>query len=74
MLDRAGSSVVDPPRIVHPCQDVAVSVLYAIDPFVPLTMMRMLEPNTIAAMGCFVVPPGVSQDDDQTPPDLRDLC
>ena len=74
MLERAGSTGVDPPRLVQPCQPDAERMLYVMERFVPLTIMRMLEPCAIAAIRASVVPLGVSQFDDQAPPDGRDLC
>ena len=73
MLDKAGSMDVDPPRGVQPRQTDAESVLYEIEPFVPATMMRMSEPCAVTAIGSLVMPPGLPQLDDQTPPAGRDL-
>lgn len=73
MVDRAGAMGVDPPRGVQPRQTDAESVLYEIEPFVPLTIMRMSEPCGVTAMGSLVMPPGLSQLDDQTLPAGRDL-
>ena len=74
MLERAGSTGVDPPRLVQPCQPDAERMLCAMDRFVLPTIMRMLEPCAIAAIRASVVALGVSQFDDHAAPDGRDLC
>src|SRR5438093_11371763 len=55
-LDRAGGREVAPPRLVHPCHTDPASALQKIPPFVPLTMMAIVDPCTEVATGLLDVP------------------